>query len=69
MFFKKNLPMWERVARFVVAIGMVAYGLISFQGLPMGYMIAGAGIFTALTAFVGFCPACAMVGRKLDSNR
>lgn len=68
MFFKKNLPLWERIARFGAAIGMVAYGLIGFPALPIGYLIAGAGVFTALTAVVGFCPACAMVGRKLDSN-
>lgn len=68
MFFKKNLPLWERAARFAAAIAMVAYGLIGFPGLLLGYMIAGAGVFTAVTALFGFCPACAMVGRKLDSN-
>lgn len=68
MFFKKNLPLWERTARFVVAIAMVAYGLFEFQGLLLGYVIAGAGVFTAFTALFGFCPACAMVGRKFLTN-
>lgn len=68
MFFKKNLPQWERALRFAGAIAMVAYGLVLLQGQMLGYMIAGAGVFTAVTAVFGFCPACAMVGRKLESN-
>lgn len=69
MFFKKNLPLWERAARFAAAIAMVAFGLIGLQGQLLGYMIASAGVFTAVTALFGFCPACAMVGRKLESSR
>lgn len=69
MFYKKNLPGWERALRVVAGVGMVACGL--FGGLPgavIGYAIAGTGVVTLLTGFVGFCPMCAMVGRRLDRN-
>jgi hypothetical protein len=32
-----------------------------------GYLIAGTGAVAILTGFFGFCPMCAMVGRKLPS--
>jgi DUF2892 family protein len=39
-------------------------------GLPaglLGYAIAAGGVIAILTGFFGFCPMCAMVGRKLPS--
>jgi hypothetical protein len=36
-------------------------------GAMAGYLIAGAGAVAILTGFFGFCPMCAMVGRKLPS--
>jgi hypothetical protein len=41
--------------------------LIGLSGLPLGYLVAGAGGVTAMTGFIGFCPMCAMVGRRLPS--
>jgi len=68
MFYRKNLLGWERVMRVVGGAVMVACGLLGLAGMPIGYLIAGAGLVTALTGFVGFCPMCAMVGRKLSSS-
>ena len=67
MLYRKNLPVWERVLRSVAGVAMVAVGLLaqSFAGSPLGYIIAGAGVMTLATGFVGFGPACAMVGRRL----
>lgn len=63
-FLKRNLPTWERALR--VAAGMVI-GAVVYAGLTQG-VITVLAIATAatlvLTAFVGFCPACAMVGRR-----
>jgi hypothetical protein len=33
-------------------------------GTLAGWALIGAGVVTLLTAFVGFCPMCAMIGRK-----
>ena len=68
MFYRKNLLGWERAMRVVGGAVMVACGLLGLAGMPIGYLIAGAGLVTALTGFVGFCPMCAMVGRKLSSS-
>lgn len=65
MWYRRNVPNWERIARVVAAAAMIGCGLIALPGLAIGYLIAAAGAFTAFTGFVGFCPACAMVGRGL----
>src|SRR5260370_38553023 len=67
MFYRKNLPAWERVARVLGGAAMVACGLVGLPGLPIGYLIAGAGVVTVVTGFFGFCPMCAMAGRRLPS--
>jgi hypothetical protein len=73
MFYRKNLPGWERAMRTIGGVAMVAYGLLGMPGLPSmpgtmaGYLIAGTGAVAILTGFFGFCPMCAMVGRRLPS--
>ena len=73
MFYRKNLPGWERAMRSVGGVVMIAYGLFGMPGLSgmpgtmAGYLIAGTGAVAILTGFFGFCPMCAMVGRKLPS--
>ncbi len=63
--FKRNLPHWERAARIAGAIGLgfAAYTHV-FAGAYMDLLLYGAAATFGLTAFVGFCPACAMVGRR-----
>ncbi|MBP7648617.1 MAG: DUF2892 domain-containing protein [Phenylobacterium sp.] len=65
--FKRNLPIWERVARGVAGVLMLACGLLGpgIRGAPVGYIIAAVGLTTVVTAFIGYCPACAVAGRKL----
>ena len=65
MIFRKNLPGWERTMRVVLGASMIGYGLVGLPAGPLGYAIA-AGI-AIITGFFGFCPMCAMVGRKLPS--
>jgi len=67
MLFNKNLPVWERGLRTVAGLVMIAFGLLApgFAGSPIGYIIAAAGAMAIVTGFVGYCPACAVVGRRL----
>ena len=67
MFYRKNLPGWERAMRLVGGAAMIAYGLLGLPGMAVGYLIAGAGAMAIMTGFIGFCPMCAMVGRRLPS--
>jgi hypothetical protein len=64
MYLKTNLPAWERAIRVAMGIALALmawrYGTapwMGWAGLAMGAMLAGTG-------FVGFCPMCAMVGRR-----
>ena len=67
MFYQKNLPGWERTLRAAAGLVMIAGGLAApgLTGTPVGFIIAGSGLMAAATGFIGFCPACAMVGRRL----
>jgi len=69
MFFIKNLPTFERILRVFGGIGMAVVGFLLFKGNLWGYLSIASGTFTVLTGFVGFCPMCAMVGRKLDKAK
>jgi Protein of unknown function (DUF2892) len=65
MIYTKNLPAAERVVRGFGGVALVACGLIGMKGLPIGYVLGGSGLFTVLTGFVGFCPMCALAGRRI----
>jgi len=63
-YLQQNLPWWERALR--VALGAaVAIAALALQanGLMLWLAVAAAATL-ALTGFVGFCPACAMFGRR-----
>ncbi len=67
-FLKRNLPTWERALRIAVGVAMgVAIGAAILGGLTTGivtYLAMATAATMVLTAFVGFCPACAMAGRR-----
>jgi hypothetical protein len=63
MLYRKNVFAWEQVVRLLAGAAMVGGGLWGLPGWP-GYLLAAAGLYTALTGVFGYCPACAMVGRK-----
>jgi hypothetical protein len=67
MFYAKNLPRWERITRVAAGLLMALCGFLGpgLAGTPVGLMMAAAGGMTLLTGFFGFCPACALVGRRL----
>jgi len=67
MFYVKNVPLWERVLRSLAGVALIVFGAVQFGMTTSGFMVIGTGIMVAFTGFVGFCPACALVGRKLKS--
>ena len=64
MIYRKNMSFREQGVRSIAGIAMIACGLWGLPGLALGYLVAGAGAITLLTGFVGYCPACAAIGRK-----
>lgn len=76
MFYVKNVPSVERVLRVVLGIGLLASALFvffqpahgAFSGVLALALLVSA-LLAAATGFVGWCPACALVGRKLKSKQ
>ena len=63
--FRTNLPGWERLARAAAGAAMIACGLLAIGFDVPGIAVAAVGAVTAATGLAGFCPACAMAGRRL----
>jgi Protein of unknown function (DUF2892) len=64
MIYQKNLPRWERWLRFFAGSAMITCGLLGIGFNVAGFVLAGFGVISGLTAFFGFCPACSLAGRK-----
>lgn len=64
MLYVKNLPLWERALRIGLGTAAAAYAVLNMGGVWGWAMVAG-GMGAALTGLFGFCPACALAGRRL----
>ena len=64
MIYRRNLPGWERAARLLAAAGM-AFCAWQLRAGPGGMVFVAAAGITALTSVLGFCPMCALAGRRL----
>lgn len=67
MLYVKNLPLWERSLRIGAGAVAAAYALLGVGGV-MGWVILAGGVGLALTGIFGFCPACALAGRRLEKR-
>lgn len=68
MFYVKNVPNWERALRIIAGLMALAFAAISWgtSSLAVGAGVMGAML--AMTGMVGFCPMCALAGRKLGKG-
>ncbi|HUW97381.1 MAG TPA: DUF2892 domain-containing protein [Acidiferrobacter sp.] len=64
MLYIKNVPQWERLTRIGLSIVMAVYGLGRIGG-ALGWIIVTAAAGILLTSILGFCPVCALAGRRL----
>lgn len=67
MLYVKNLPWWERLLRLGAGMALAVYIGMTIDDVSgwLGIM-TGAGF--ALTGLFGFCPACALAGRRLKKH-
>ena len=65
MFYTKNVPSWERLLRVMMAAGLGGYALFGDASHGLQIVLWLAAVMMLMTGFIGFCPMCAMVGRKL----
>jgi hypothetical protein len=65
MLYPKNVPNVERLIR--IAGGIVLSAIALFGGVSplIAAVLIVSAIVMIVTGFIGWCPACAMVGRKL----
>lgn len=66
MFYSKNVPGWERVLRIVMGVMMLGASIANFGPTTIGWAVGVMGAMAAMSGLFGFCPACAMVGRRLN---
>ena len=64
MLYRKNMGFKEGWARMIGGALIVACSLTQIGTTLLGLVLAASGALTALTGLIGFCPACAMAGRK-----
>jgi Protein of unknown function (DUF2892) len=65
MLYRKNLYTWEQALRVVLSLALGAFGVFSGLSLILKGVIIFSAVFGIVTGFIGFCPACALVGKKL----
>ena len=66
--YLKNLPVWERILRVFMTISLVIAGFVLFGNGLWSWIIAVAAIGFGLTGIIGFCPMCALFGRRLPQS-
>lgn len=63
-FLKRNLPIWERALRLAAVVVILWLALSGVSAGIVTWLAFVTAATMALTAFVSFCPACALVGRR-----
>lgn len=66
MLYVKNVPGWERLVRVLMGVVFIVGAIAYFGSTMIGWAVGIIGAMAAITGLIGFCPACAMVGRRLD---
>jgi hypothetical protein len=66
MLYVKSVPGWERGMRVAMGPGLLAASVLHFGATTIGWGVGAMGAMATMSGLLGFCPACAMVGRKLD---
>ncbi|WP_114972862.1 YgaP family membrane protein [Rhodoferax ferrireducens] len=65
--YVKNLPAWERLLRVLMGLAVAGFAVYTLAGLA-GWLVAAGALGMAVSGLVGFCPMCALVGRRLDKK-
>ena len=69
MLYRKNLGSIESAARLLGGVALAGFALYHWGATPLGLVVTASGVITALTGAFGWCPACAMVGRRPPEPR
>jgi hypothetical protein len=65
--FAANVTPLERLVRLVLGLAIAAFALFA---LPQASLLfASIGMCIAATGLIGFCPACAIAGRRSQPKK
>ncbi len=65
-FFDRNIGRGERGFRLAVGVAIVGAAYVLLAS-PASHLVALIGVAGVVTGLAGFCPACAIAGRKSPS--
>ena len=68
MFYIKNVPVWERVLRVALGLTLTLYLIFGHPTSSLMILSIVSAAFVVITGFVGWCPMCALVGRKIKTK-
>jgi len=69
MFYPKNVPNIERIIRIAFGLALTAFALFGTASTPIQLIILASAVVLVATGFIGWCPMCAMVGRKIKASK
>ena len=62
-----NVPPLERLVRVLLGICIAAFAIFALRHANL--LVVALGLCVAATGLAGFCPACALAGRRLTPRR
>jgi len=69
MLYRKNVGTIEGWARLLGGVLLAGGSLWGLGTTPLGWGLAASGATLVLTGLFGYCPACALVGRRPVEER
>ena len=69
MLYVKNVPTMERVIRVMMGLAPLGGSLLWLGPTTAGWVAGAMGMMAALSGLIGWCPMCALAGRKLESKQ
>lgn len=68
MLYIRNVPAAERAIRVLMGAGLLVLALSWLGVNARGWIVGAMGVMAAMTGLIGWCPMCAMLGRKLKAD-
>ena len=68
MFYVKNIPCRERTLRIFMGLVGLGFAIINWNVSGWAVSVGIASALLSMTGLFGFCPMCALAGRKLDKR-
>ncbi len=62
--YRKNIRQWEQWSRVAAGVALIV-AAVAVASMLGKVLLLGGGAFMVVTGFVGWCPACAVVGRSV----